>query len=174
MHHTQEAFTSWKFCFRYVYECACVCKCRCSISHYKMHIWLWITVIKTWKVLFGPNWIHCLSSMFCELCSLSKLSLMWFLRCFYLPSILITSIHQVAQWVKNPPASAEDIGEAGLIPGSRRFPGRRKWQPTAIFLPGESHGQRSGQVTVHGVTKSQTRLRQLSMHKHLTYSSRLS
>ena len=33
---------------------------------------------------------------------------------------------------------------------------RRKWQPTPVFLPGESHGQRS-----LWVTKSQT---QLSMH----------
>ena len=28
-------------------------------------------------------------------------------------------------------------------PGSGRFPWRRKWQPTPIFLPGESHGRRS-------------------------------
>ena len=31
----------------------------------------------------------------------------------------------------------------GSIPGLERFPWRRKWQPTPIFLPGESHGQRS-------------------------------
>ena len=30
---------------------------------------------------------------------------------------------------------------------------RRKWQPTPVFLPGVSHGQRA---TVHGVAKSQT------------------
>ena len=36
---------------------------------------------------------------------------------------------------------------------------RRKWQPIPVFLPGESHGQRSlvGYI-VHGVAKSQTRL----------------
>ena len=26
---------------------------------------------------------------------------------------------------------------------SGRFPWRRKWQPSPVFLPGESHGQRS-------------------------------
>ena len=31
----------------------------------------------------------------------------------------------------------------GSIPGSGRFPWRRVWQPTPIFLPGESHGPRS-------------------------------
>ena len=35
---------------------------------------------------------------------------------------------------------------------------RRKWQPTPVFLPGESHGQRSLVGTVHWVAKSQTRL----------------
>ena len=34
-----------------------------------------------------------------------------------------------------------------------KIPWRRKWQPTLVFLPGESHGQRSLVVIVHGVTK---------------------
>jgi len=33
-------------------------------------------------------------------------------------------------------------GDVGWIPGSRRFPWRKAWQPTPGFLPGESHGQR--------------------------------
>ena len=45
--------------------------------------------------------------------------------------------------VKNPPAIAGVSEDTSLIPGSRRFPWRRKWQPTPVFLPGESHGQRS-------------------------------
>ena len=36
------------------------------------------------------------------------------------------------------------VPSLGLIPGSRRAPGEgRKWQPTPVFLPGKSHGQRS-------------------------------
>ena len=34
-------------------------------------------------------------------------------------------------------------GNLGSIPGSGRFPQRKAWQPTPVFLPGESHGQRS-------------------------------
>jgi len=30
-----------------------------------------------------------------------------------------------------------------LHPWVRKIPWRRKWQPTAVFLPGKSHGQRS-------------------------------
>ena len=46
----------------------------------------------------------------------------------------------VAQMVKNPSANA---GGLDLTPGLGRFPWRREWQPTPVFLPGESHGQRS-------------------------------
>ena len=45
--------------------------------------------------------------------------------------------------VKKPPANAGNGGDKGSIPGSGRSPWRKKWQPTPIFLPGKSHGQRS-------------------------------
>ena len=31
----------------------------------------------------------------------------------------------------------------GFDPGIGKIPWRRKWQPTLVFLPGKSHGQRS-------------------------------
>ena len=43
--------------------------------------------------------------------------------------------------VKNPPASAGDSRDPDPCVG--KIPWRRKWQPTPIFLPRESHGQRS-------------------------------
>ena len=45
--------------------------------------------------------------------------------------------------VKNLLANAGDAGGVGSIPGLRRFPQRGKWQPIPVFLPEESHGQRS-------------------------------
>ena len=45
--------------------------------------------------------------------------------------------------VKNLPDNAGDVGDSDLIPGSERSPGRRAWQPTLVFLSGESQGQRS-------------------------------
>ena len=45
--------------------------------------------------------------------------------------------------VKKPPANAADAGDMSSIPESGRFPWRRKWQPTPVFLPENSHGQRS-------------------------------
>ena len=45
---------------------------------------------------------------------------------------------------KNLPANAGDIRDAGSIPGSGRFPGEEHGNPLKkVFLPGESHGQRS-------------------------------
>ena len=40
----------------------------------------------------------------------------------------------VAQMVKNLPRFDSRVG---------KVPWRRKWQPTPVFLPGESHGQKS-------------------------------
>ena len=42
--------------------------------------------------------------------------------------------------VRNLPASE---GDTGSIPGSGRFPWRRKRQPIPVFLPGRSRGQRT-------------------------------
>ena len=49
---------------------------------------------------------------------------------------------QVPLVVNNMPANAVDK-RLGFSPQLGKIPGRRKWQPTPVFLPGESHGQRS-------------------------------
>ena len=49
--------------------------------------------------------------------------------------------------------SACNAGDPGSIPGSGRFPWRRKWQSTPVFLPGKSHGQRSLAGYSPGVTR---------------------
>ena len=45
---------------------------------------------------------------------------------------------KVALVVKNLPTSAEDVRKPGSVPGLRKMPWGRAWQPTPIFLPGES------------------------------------
>ena len=50
----------------------------------------------------------------------------------------------------------------GFDPCVGKIPWRRAWQPTPVFLPGESYGQRSLVATVHSVAKSWTRLKWLS------------
>ena len=45
--------------------------------------------------------------------------------------------------IKNPPASAGNVKRCRFDPWVRKIPLRRARQPTPVFLPGESHGQRS-------------------------------
>ena len=54
--------------------------------------------------------------------------------------------------VKNLPANVGDARDGSSIP-SREDPWRSAWRPTPMFLPGESHGQRSLVGTVHGVAE---------------------
>ena len=62
------------------------------------------------------------------------------------------SQNPLAPMVKNLPANAGNTRDVGLLPESGRSPGDEvgisiswsgKWQPIPLFLPGESHGQRS-------------------------------
>ena len=73
--------------------------------------------------------------------------------------LCITWASQVALVIKNPPANAGDIIDVGSIPGLRRFPWRRAWQPTPVFLPGESCGQRSleGNGPQHHIESDRTK-----------------
>ena len=50
---------------------------------------------------------------------------------------------QVALVVKNLPANTGDHERHRFDPWVGKIPWSRKWQPIPIFLPGESHGQRS-------------------------------
>ena len=49
---------------------------------------------------------------------------------------------QVTLGVENPPANVGDM-RPGFDLWVGKIPWRRTWQPTPVFLPGESHGQRS-------------------------------
>jgi len=49
----------------------------------------------------------------------------------------------VALVVKSLLANTEDVKRHGFNPWIRKIPWRRALQLTPVFLPGESHGQRS-------------------------------
>ena len=54
-------------------------------------------------------------------------------------------LRQLVLAVKNPLARAGDVRHkrCGFDPWFRKIPWKRKWQPTPVLLPGESHGERS-------------------------------
>ena len=65
----------------------------------------------------------------------------------------ILGLPRVALVVKNLPANAGDLRGTGWV---GKIPWRRARQPTPVFLPGESHGQRSWRAAVRRMTKRQT------------------
>ena len=50
---------------------------------------------------------------------------------------------QVTLVVKNPTVNAADVRNSRFNPWVRKIPWERAWKPTAVFLPGEFHGQMS-------------------------------
>ena len=72
---------------------------------------------------------------------------------------------RASQVVKNPPVNAGNIRDPSSIPGSGRFPWRRKWQPTQVFLPGESpRKEEPGGAYSPWGRRVQTWLRRLCVH----------
>jgi len=69
---------------------------------------------------------------------------------------------QVALVVKNPSANAGDIRDMGSIPGSGRSPGVGNGNPLLYSCPENPVERGAWRATVHGVAKSQTRLKRLS------------
>ena len=61
---------------------------------------------------------------------------------------------------KEPTCQCRRHKRLGFSPWMGTIPWRKKWQPTPVFLPGKSYGQRgSWWATVHGVEKSWTWLK---------------
>ena len=75
---------------------------------------------------------------------------------------------QVALVVNNLPANAEDIRVSGSIPGSGRSPGGGCGNPLQYSCLENSMDRGAWWATVYSVAKSQTHLKQLSIHIDLT------
>ena len=66
--------------------------------------------------------------------------------------------------VKNPPANAGDVRDAGSIPGSGRSPGGGHGNPLQYSFLENPMDRGAWQAIVHRVAKSWTRLKQLTTH----------
>ena len=76
----------------------------------------------------------------------------------------LVTASQVARGVRNPPANAGDIRDAGLIPGSGRSPEGGHGNLLQYFAWRIPMDRGAWQATVRGVAKSQTRLSNLALH----------
>ena len=74
-------------------------------------------------------------------------------------AVFLKLASQVALVAKNLPANTGDLRDAGLIPESGRSPGERNDNPLQYSCLGNPINRGTWQATVHGVAKSQTRLK---------------
>ena len=65
------------------------------------------------------------------------------------------------------PANSGDARNASSVPGSKRSPWDRKWQPVPVFLPGKFHGQR----TLVGYSPQGRKESNTTEHTHDLYNS---
>ena len=76
---------------------------------------------------------------------------------------------QVALVVKNPSANTGDIRDKGSIPGLGRSPGGRHSNPLQYPCLENPTNRETWRAIGCGVAKSQTGLKQLSVHTHICY-----
>ena len=84
-----------------------------------------------------------------------------YLNLIFLLLFFIATIAVWAPWIKY---LYSIVSQCMVLAHSRCSIWRRKWQPTPVFLPGESQGRGSlvGDPAIYGVTQSRTRLKWLS------------
>ena len=76
----------------------------------------------------------------------------------YIPTYSGPSVYQgVPKWLSGKESTCQGTRHR-FNPWVRKISWRRKWQPTLIFLPGKSHGQKNLMGFIHGVAMSQTQL----------------
>ena len=97
-------------------------------------------------------------------CSLPGSSLHGIFQARVLESGAIAFSTQVVLVVKNSPANAGQIKDAGLIPGLQRSPGGRHGNPVQYSCLENPRDRRAWWATIHRVEKSQTQLMQLNTH----------
>ena len=99
---------------------------------------------------------------------------LWNILYLFVTSMLVwslNSIHHYSHWTsqvvlvaKNTPANAGDTGDMGSVPGLGRSPGGGHGNPFQYSRLGNSMDRGAWRAAVHGVAKSWTQLKQLSMY----------
>ena len=106
---------------------------------------------------WGHSYLHCRGVSFAHDCRFGD-----FLMYIFWASV-------VALEVKNLPVNAGDIRDIGLIPGSGRSSGRRNGNPLQYSCLENPMDRGSWWAKVYRVSKSRTRMKQLSTHMMCTF-----
>ena len=71
--------------------------------------------------------------------------------------------------VEDPACQCRRYKRCRFDPWVRKIPWSRAWQPTPVFLPGESHGQGAWWATVHSIAKELDTTEARLDEAHLTH-----
>ena len=82
-------------------------------------------------------------------------------------------VFQVALVVKNLSANEGDVKEAGSIPELGRSPGEGNGNPLQHSCLENPMDRGTWRAALHGISQSQTRLKQLSMHSYIYIFSQI-
>ena len=107
--------------------------------------------------------------LFCQHCSIFRILLQIFQIAYqskkiYHDQYMLPETSQVALVVKNPPAKAGDIREAGSVPGSGRSPGGGRGNPLQHSCLETPTDRGAWRATLHSVAQSRTQLQDFSTH----------
>ena len=115
------------------YMCVCVCVCARARARAHMHLRLkhvCLEIKTEWQFQFRFRTMGLLTLMLC---------LLYLFNYFFSERLVCFRASLVTQMVKNLLAMQETWVWSLL----KKFPWRREWLPTQVFLPGEFYGQRS-------------------------------
>ena len=115
-----------------------------------------------WKSTHATHWeFFCLS----DTCSLNDiLRFNEYLNLIWITGLCIRVGFPGGAGGKEPICQCRRHKRLGFNPWVKKIPWKREWLPTPVFLPGESHGQRSLVGYSQRVAKSWTQLKWLSTH----------
>ena len=139
-------------CLEDLGHCVCVCGGGC---HSDLHRLQHLTQRKTLEHHLGTQ----NSGTCCLSYKINTGSLLIAFRCSTTKHLLEQAPGTApARWLsgEEPACQCRRLRRLGFDRWVGKIPWGRIWQPTPVFLPGESHGQRSLWATVHGVAKCQT------------------
>ena len=108
-------------------------RCSNSLKNIKYHLYYHVSKKQNCFIWLTLHWQECE-----QLLTLG--SVVWTGAASGVSPAVTTPL--VSPWLSGK-ESACQVGDGGFNPWSGRSPGRRKWQPTPVFLLGKSHGQRS-------------------------------
>ena len=91
--------------------------------------------------VFGPHFFSIYKKVVCIKCQF------WFNHHSWVVCVVLNTLHSVHYFNPQHICKVETVistcRRSRFNPWVRKIPWRRKWQPTPVFLPRESHGQRS-------------------------------